>query len=331
VGFRARELFRRIVPLPQTRQTSRYDLTDAEIESLSDELRSRYRAFLSGLEQAGAAFGCIAVDGNDPLANLGRTLEQRVFDDEAGEHSVETMHVEYGAYEDRSTFFLGYDLRTGSVSGSLRAITGNAGYGPMVKSMRDCVSIESYRDLGLPGAADEIDLRESALDIDLEVGFLGGHRSPPGHRLDRRFLESYHAMRPGDGIFDMATVVVPRSIRSTEAQKMSLVLYACSWRGALALNIPHAVTFIRQSLLDDFRSRLAMDWEDLAGLGGTQYVDGDPFLSQPAYAHLEAFRHVFVRENTKAQLGIEQKSGPPFDSFVQLVMSPKTDPLFLLY
>ncbi len=308
----------------------RYDLSDDEITLRSQQLASRYSSFLRPLADSGVSFACVAVDGRDPLADVGRSLEQRVFDDEAGDHTIEVMHSEYGSYEDRSVFFLGYDIREGQISGCLRAITGTAGFGPMVKTMRDCLYIDSYRDLGAPRPPEEIDLRDDSGTLDPEVGLLGGHRNPPGHRLDRNFLESYHLMQPGEGIFDMATVVVSSAAREGAEERLSLLLYACSWRGALRLGMPHAVTFIRQDLLEVFRSHLGMAWEDLAGLGGTQYVEGDPFLSQPAYAHLDGFRHMFQRELIKGDLGLERKTPPPFDHFADLMVNPSAAGFFLL-
>ena len=117
--------------------TPRYDLTDGEIAALTEALYETNASFIEQLNAAGSRFGCIAVDGLDPLANIGRCLEQRVFDDEAGDHSVEFMDAEYGPYEDRSLFFLAIDPQQRSVVGAARGITGSVGFGPTTKTVHD--------------------------------------------------------------------------------------------------------------------------------------------------------------------------------------------------
>ena len=313
---------------PRRTPIGRYRLSDSERQTLEVELADRYKDFFDSVRASGSPFACLAVDGLDPLADLGRHLEQTVFDEEAGS---EPMDIVYAEYENRSIFFLGVDVARRSVSGCLRVVTGTARMGPMVKTLSDVLSRASYTDLGVPHDPSEIDLRDR-IEIDPErtTGRLGRHWGGNELRLDRTFVESFHAMEPGEPIFDMATVVIPRSIRQTDAKRLSLLIYSGSWRGARLLNAKHAVTFIRDDLLTEFRQTLGMAWEDLGGLGKTQYVEGDPYLSQPAYAHLDAFHHMLEREYYNRLIGREPKLGPPFASFVQLMQSPACDDLFLL-
>lgn len=313
-----------------TQTASAYYLSAAERNDLHETLAQRYGSFLANVRNSGSPYGCIAVDGLDPLADLGRTLEQTVFDAEAG---AEDMEPAYGDYEDRSIFFLGVDATTGEALGCLRVITGTAGFGPPVKTMRDVLSRSSYRESFEMSASDDvvIDLRDNAsTEVPTDLGRLGGHWHGDSLRLDRSLLEAYHAMQPGDAIFDMATIVIPKHIRAREAMRLSLVIYGGSWRGAQMLNVKHAVTFIRDNLLEDFRQVLGMGWEDLAGLGKTQYVEGDPYLSQPAYAHLEGFLHMLERERLNKAIGREPKAGEPFPTFIQLMNDDSCADLFLL-
>lgn len=293
-----------------------YDLDARESAALHELVREH----LGGAADRSTGAICVAVDGADPIANLGRALEQRIFDAEAGDHSPEVMHAEYGPYEDRSIFFLAIDLATASVVGVLRCITGTAGFGQPVKSIRDAVRIRNYAD-------DFIDLTEGSISLD--AGLLGRNAYANDALLSRGFVERYHGMRAGEGIFDVATLAVDTASRRSQMPVAHLLIAGCI-RGMSVLAMRHTTTFVRSDLLGYLRETLNLPWSDLAGLGETQYVDGDPFLSQPAYLDFGALERMLSQARVDRSLGRPQKHNPEFERFVELVGSHDFDEVFLI-
>ncbi|MBT8208569.1 MAG: hypothetical protein HKN94_03930 [Acidimicrobiales bacterium] len=308
--------------------TSAYSLTTADMERSVRQLVGRHEKQIGQARDRGLRTVVVSIDGSDPLSDVGRTIEQAVFDADYGGHrnSPELMSKEFGPYEDRSVFFVAIDLDKEVAVGTLRGVVSWAGIGPMCKTMRDCLSIEHYgREF-----SDVIDLRDEVPNPLAHIGLLGQlSTTSPG--ISRQFLEQFHAMEIGDLIFDMATVVVPKEHRSPiDIQQIGELLYAASYRAAVKIEAQHGVTFIHEGLLGHFRSTLGMPWEDLGGLGSTQYIESDPFLSQPAYLSLNRFARTISREQYRQVLNRPQKYGERHEPFINLLASPTMEDQFLL-
>lgn len=306
----------------RTRSSGTYELDSGDVRQLTNELQVRYANPIAIAHAQREPRVCIAVDGHDPLSDIGRQLEQRIFDAEAGDHRPEVMRSEYGAYENRSLFFLVYDTERSEVTGVLRAVTGTAGFGPPVKSIRDSLHTHGYQ-------AEFLDLTPNSQGYsNPEVGVIGEHANT-SLVLDRKFIESYHGMRSGEGIFDIATIAVEKSARR-QSMATAHFLIAAAYRATHMLGIHHAVTFVRSDLLEYLREGLDMRWRDLAGLGATQYVEGDPFLSQPAYVSFHDFRRVVEANRHDVLVGRPLKMGPSYNAFLDFATSAEVDHLFVL-
>ena len=139
--------------------------------------RRPYRDELLEARRHNVSAICVGLDGFDPLANLGRALEHEVFNHDAGGVFLpEDTAREYTTYEKQSSFFLCVEVETMQVVGALRAIIGSAGFGPMVKTMYDCLYLPEYE-------KPFIDLRDEQLPpVVREVGRIG---KKVNHRLPR--------------------------------------------------------------------------------------------------------------------------------------------------
>jgi hypothetical protein len=82
----------------------RYDLypDSSEIRQLSEE-------FLASHEIPGQPFGVFVIEGTDDFANLGRSVESFVFNDEFVGHTPAKMHELYDDYEANSRFYVVMD------------------------------------------------------------------------------------------------------------------------------------------------------------------------------------------------------------------------------
>lgn len=92
-----------------------YALDDRAVRALS--------AATLAAHPSAARFVALALRPGDPRADLARTLERQVFEEEFGNDAA-TMVAEYGPYEERSLFFLVLDRRAGLPVGAGRAIAG---------------------------------------------------------------------------------------------------------------------------------------------------------------------------------------------------------------
>ena len=102
----------------------RYDLDD-------DELRRITAA--TALPARTGRFVVVVVGPDHPLADAGRTVERRVFEETFGNDTAE-MTSEYGPYERDSLFFVCLDRRRGMPVGVTRVIEG---HGAGVKTIDD--------------------------------------------------------------------------------------------------------------------------------------------------------------------------------------------------
>lgn len=110
----------------------RYDLTDHEIQNATANFLAA-----EGADLPHGRFVGVAVNSYSPLANVGRTTEQRVFGETFEGNDVPFMHREYGEYEDTSSFLMVIDRKHLAVSGVMRVIhDSEAG----LKSMKDAAA-----------------------------------------------------------------------------------------------------------------------------------------------------------------------------------------------
>lgn len=104
-----------------------YDLDDAAV------LRRTADALAAHPGPRHGRFVTLVVGPDAPLADVGRALERRIFQDAFGNDAA-TMAAEYGPYEDRSLFFVVIDRRRGVPAGVGRVISDD---GPRVKTIED--------------------------------------------------------------------------------------------------------------------------------------------------------------------------------------------------
>ncbi len=78
-------------------------------------------------------FVTLVAGPDTPLADVGRALERRIFEEAFGNDAA-VMAAEYGPYEDRSLFFVVLDRRRGVPAGVGRVIADD---GPRVKTLDD--------------------------------------------------------------------------------------------------------------------------------------------------------------------------------------------------
>jgi N-acyl-L-homoserine lactone synthetase len=114
--------------------TVRYDLGPAELSEVTAE-------FLAGHPGAGE-FVSVVVGPDDPLADVGRSIERQVFEQSFGNDAT-VMSAEYGPYETRSLFFVVLDRRRGAPAGVARVIAGGA------HEMKTIVDALPYLGLGV--------------------------------------------------------------------------------------------------------------------------------------------------------------------------------------
>lgn len=303
-----------------------YDLTSTETDDLIELLGDRYHDELAEARRQNVSAICLGLDGSDPLANLGRALEHEVFNHDAGGVFLpEDTAGEYRSYEKQSTFFVCVEVETMRVVGALRAIIGSAGFGPMVKTMYDCLYLPAYE-------KPFIDLRDEQLPpVVREVGRIGQKVNHECLGLDRTYIEDFHGMRPGDPVFDVSTMVVRPGARiDGNPMRVAQLLMAAAIRSMEALNVAHIVTFIRTDLLNFLRSGLQMHFVPMADFEETQYVEGDPFLSQPAYLDYNDLRRTMISERLRSASGKPGTFRRLVAGFPELLLSEENDATFTI-
>lgn len=92
-----------------------YELTQEEMNLLTERLLGERPP------ASDERFVCYEFEGNEPYANIARTIECQVFT-EAFDEGPEDMEAGYGKYEDQSVFFLSVDTESKVPTGMLRII-----------------------------------------------------------------------------------------------------------------------------------------------------------------------------------------------------------------
>jgi len=97
-------------------QGPRYDLNN-------EEMQVAVEGFLdANPPRDDQPFACYRVSGNDPAANIGRTIECKVFKEYFEDNTPDNMEQEYAPYEPASTFFISFDVVNRKPVGVLRII-----------------------------------------------------------------------------------------------------------------------------------------------------------------------------------------------------------------
>jgi len=154
---------------------------------------------------------CYFVGPGSMYANLGRTVEQRVFFEKFGNDESE-MRSEYAPYEERSSFFITLDPR-GLPIGVLRVIGG--------ESPEDFKSLYDVRD------ERPVDEYPERAHIDLE-----------------KFAKT-EGIEDFSTVWDIGTIAVPKEYRgAASGQMVSTLLHRALYAGAKQQGIKHFVAII---------------------------------------------------------------------------------------
>lgn len=105
---------------------ARYDLA-------ADEMHRITAGYLANCPATPGRFVAVLAGPGEPLADVGRTVERQVFEEQFG-NDVAVMTAEYGPYEQRSVFILVLDRQCQAPAGVTRAIEGT---GRGVKTIDD--------------------------------------------------------------------------------------------------------------------------------------------------------------------------------------------------
>lgn len=224
----------------------RYDLSDRELSGCADSfLRSHP-------PRAASRYACYRVGGTSPWANMGRTIEGRVFFDSFGD-TVETMLQAYGPYESASTFFVSFDVASASPVGALRVVS----YSPAgFMTLNDVASGNLCSTSGDPvqvGVAEvcefhHIDDLSSCLDIGT-IAVLPEHRA-----------------KGNDGI------------------TTSIQLFRAVYLSAIAEDVEHIVSVIDKKLLQSMTLFFGIPFVSLAGTLPLAYLGSAE--SHAVYCHV---------------------------------------------
>lgn len=279
-----------------------YSLTSAERNHLLDELWSVHSQYFAECKSRMANDGgtppvvAVAIDGLNPISNLGRQLEQQIFDAEAGDHSVESMIREMSPYENRSIFLMVVDLEARDIVGISRFVTSSAGFGPATKSIADALTHP-----GFSLVPEEFSALDDRATIDLRsghdrlVGRVGKAAKQSYFPFDRTALEAFHDMVPGDGILDIASLVTTKQYRLNTQFFASTMLYAGAFRVCDILRLSHCLMIVRTDLFTQLEKVFGLPMEVLGRLPAAEYVEGDPFLSSAGYIDVHEVRRMLER------------------------------------
>ncbi len=237
---------------------TRYVLGASELAGLVANLERRHSKELESARRRLDSLVAIRIEHDDPIANLARVNEQRVFARDLGDnHTPELMAREYGPYETDSVFYLAFDAREQRVVGSLRGIYGTAAAPPKVFDL-------------------------VAGDPTCRADVLRRHEVP----LDMSLVRALHDMREADGILDFATLAVAPDARYLArvagSVRPSILLYAAMVRES------HFIRGDRfgsgeatEQLLRFLRSLIGLPAVPIAGLAAFAAFEGDEVLSAP--------------------------------------------------
>lgn len=232
-----------------------YNLTPEDVSTLSDEL------FLARPPKYNTPFVCYRFDGESRYANLGRSLEQQIFNEAFPEHphTPEEMSRQYGPYEGASTFLISFDASSKRPVGVVRII-GNSEAG-----------LKTINDL-------------------LESDVTGGR----AWTLDIPALLETYGIASLDDVQDIGTLGVLRQYR-TSAMDISAQLYR-----ALYLTITdekegvrHGVSIIDTKTLGQLKDYMGLPMQRIKGTQPFEYLGS---FAEATYSRPEEYRAAVIRK-----------------------------------
>lgn len=231
-----------------------YDLSDCERNELTQEFLSKQSASRCN------HFGCFAIEGTDPFANIARQVEREVFEDCWGNDSA-TMKNEYGPYDESSVFFVAIDIEDKVPVGVLRMIR------------------NSPRGL------------KTIVDLDDAV------KSPIApFTIGVEDVMRAHGIEDLDRCWDGATAAVPRRYRRQllpmHRQIMRVVAMA-----AIRENIQHFVAVLDAPVVRGARDILGLPLAPLANTPPFTHMDAPN--NQAVYAHVPSLLRIGMQRNRK--------------------------------
>lgn len=241
----------------RSRTVQPYSLTLSETVALLGDLELRYSQQIRQARLRSDPLLVLRLDPNDPLSDLARSFEQRVFARELGaNHTPELMQAEYGSFEPASIFFLVFDASTMDIVGTSRGIFGTESAPPKVFDLV-CSSAECIAEVAKDNAGAE-------LTID--------------------WIRDAHNIAANDGIFDFATLAVDLNVAKHRGSQVrpSILLYAAMVRESAFIRGDVFGAGETTAQLLQFLKRLAgMPSQRLAGLSPFPAFEGDEVFSVP--------------------------------------------------
>ncbi len=224
-------------PVPGSPETSpeklfRYDLSDEELRGTSEGLFSQKQPSVS------EGFVCYKFEGSSPFANIGRTLEQRIFEEAFPNetHDKELFEREYGPYDSASTFLVSFDAKTKEPVGVIRYIK-NSSAG--LKTMNDVTQI----------AAEQ------------------------GITLNEEILKKTYGIASIDNVWDIGTVGVLKTARSAR-MAVSGQLYRALYVSIMDKNdgVVHGISVIDSKTLGQLKEHMGLPMKPLLGMHPFEYL-----------------------------------------------------------
>lgn len=300
-----------------------YGLEPGKYQELMRRFANRVEPYCASRRHAPVIV--IGLPGDDPLANLARHIEFHRFALDG-----QIFHDEFDAWEASTHFLIAVDTASLRPVGSLRGIVTIGGIGQAAKTIHDAVSAEAYANMvQFDKNGDQIiDLRQAAADSSRVSGIVGRSTHQPERTFDRGFVEAYHDIKPGDSIYDVATLCNLKG-RSALLRSIGPILCAASARMAEFVQARHMVAIMRNDLFAVLTRLMGAPFVPLGGVQPFRYCELDEFESQPAYQSVPEVRLRATRELHRTWTAEESSFGRSHAELMHLVASPEADDLFL--
>lgn len=225
----------------------RYDLSDEDLEVSSEILFSEQPPTIH------EGFVCYKFEGNSPFANIGRTLEQRIFEEAFPDvpHDKELFEREYGPYDPASMFLVSFDAKTKEPVGVIRYIK-NSSAG--LKTLNDITGI----------AAEQ------------------------GMTLNEENLRKTYGITSLDEVWDIGTVGVLKKIRSSQ-MAVSGQLYRALYVSIMDFDegVIHGVSVIDSKTLGQLKEYMGLPMRPLLGMRPFKYLGSA--MSEATYSRPDEY------------------------------------------
>ncbi len=206
---------------------------------------------------------CYRFEGDSPYANIGRTLEQQIFNEAFPEHphTPEEMHKEYGAYEAASTFLISFDTETHQPAGVIRIIKNSP------------AGLKTLNDLAKP-ADGEVEIRDWQLDTD-------------------EFMKAY-GIESLDDCWDIGTLGVLKERRSS-AMKVSMQLYRALYASIMdqESGVVHGVSIIDEKALGQLKKYMGLPMRRVPGTTPFTYLGSK---AEATYSRADEYKREMLKK-----------------------------------